>query len=206
MTFSTAVDESLHLPSPAGCSQVDGCFKNQGRGLRGHSSFPLSRRPLTDVHSGMPRTGRASVGGICYHVINRGNAQNEIFHKSGDYQTFVELIGLACARIPMRVLAYCVMPNHFHLSLWPYSDRDLGHWIQWLLTTHVRRYHQHHRSNGHVWQGRFKAFPIEQDDHLLTVLRYIERNPLRAGLVQKAEDWHWSSLHHWKSIPRGRRN
>jgi putative transposase len=71
--------------------------------------------------------------------------------------------------------------------------------MQWLLMAHVRRYHQHYRSNGHVWQGRFKAFPIEQDDHLLTVLRYIERNPLRAGLVKQAEDWRWSSLHHWRA-------
>ena len=66
--------------------------------------------------------------------------------------------------------------------------------MQWLLTAHVRRYHQHYKSSGHVWQGRFKAFPIEQDDHLLTVLRYVERNPLRAGLVEHAEDWIWSSL------------
>ena len=148
----------------------------------------------------MPRTARASVGDLCYHVINRGNAQSEVFHKAGDYQAFVELISLACDRIPMRLLAYCVMPNHFHLVLQPYSDRDLGRWMQWLLTAHVRRYHQHYRSSGHVWQGRFKAFPIEQDDHLLTVLRYIERNPLRAGLVERAEDWRWSSLQHWRAI------
>ena len=82
----------------------------------------------------MPRTARASVGDICYHVINRGNAQIEVFHKDGDYRAFVELIGLACQRIPMRVLAYCVMPNHFHLALWPRSDKDLGRWMQWLLT------------------------------------------------------------------------
>jgi len=147
----------------------------------------------------MPRTARASVGDICYHVINRGNARSEVFHKAGDYQAFVDLIGLACRRMPMRVLAYCVMPNHFHLALQPYSDRDLGRWMQWLLTAHVRRYHRHYRSDGHVWQGRFKAFPIEQDDHLLTVLRYIERNPLRAGLVERAEAWRWSSLQHWQS-------
>src|SRR3990172_5128849 len=66
--------------------------------------------------------------------------------------------------------------------------------MQWFLTAHVRRYRQHYRSSGHVWQGRFKAFPVQQDEHLLTVLRYIERNPLRAGLVKRAEDWHWSSL------------
>ena len=63
----------------------------------------------------------------------------------------------------------------------------------WLLTAHVRRYHQHYHSSGHVYQGRFRAFPIQEDDHLLTVLRYIERNPVRAGLVERAEDWRWSS-------------
>jgi len=82
----------------------------------------------------------------------------------------------------MRVLAYCLMPNHFHLALWPQADGDLSRWMQWVLTAHVRRYHRHYGSSGHVWQGRFKAFPIQADGHLLTVLRYIERNPVRAGL------------------------
>ena len=144
----------------------------------------------------MPRTARASVGGICYHVINRGNARQEVFLKKGDYQAFIELIGRASERVRMRVLAYCVMPNHFHLALWPHSDSDLGRWMQWLLTAHVRRYHQHYKTSGHIWQGRFKAFPVEQDNHMLTVLRYIERNPLRARLVQRAEEWPWSSLQH----------
>ena len=94
----------------------------------------------------------------------------------------------------MRVLAYCLMPNHFHLVLWPRKDGDLSRWMQWLQTTHVRRYHEHYRTTGHVWQGRFKAFPIEEDDHLLTVLRYVERNPLRAGLVATVDGWRWSSL------------
>jgi putative transposase len=145
----------------------------------------------------MPRTARASVGGMCYHVINRGNTSNEVFRANGDYHAFVDLIAHACQRLPMRVLAYCVMPTHFHLALCPHSDGDLGRWMQWLLTTHVRRYHEHYKSRGHIWQGRFKAFPIEQDEHLLTVLRYIERNPLRAGLVRRAEDWPWSSLTSW---------
>jgi len=162
----------------------------------------------------MPRTARASVGGICYHVINRGNAQNEIFHKPADYQAFIELVEEACQRLPMRVLAYCLMPNHFHLALWPHDDRDLSRWMQWLLTAHVRRYHTHYQSSGHVWQGRFKAFPIQQDEHLLTVLRYIERNPVRSGLVARAEQWRWSSLRgrdrsspssllHPSPVPRG---
>jgi REP-associated tyrosine transposase len=66
--------------------------------------------------------------------------------------------------------------------------------MQWLLTSHVRRYHRHYHGSGHVWQGRFKTFPIEQDEHLLTVMRYVERNPLRARLVRQSEAWPWSSL------------
>ena len=144
----------------------------------------------------MPRTARASVGGLCYHVINRGNGRAEVFHKARDYQAFVDLLRESRARVPMRILAYAVMPNHFHACVWPHADGDLGRWMQWLLTAHVRRYHGHYQTSGrgHVWQGRFKAFPIEADSHLLTVLRYVERNPLRAGLVARSEDWPWSSL------------
>ena len=142
----------------------------------------------------MPRTSRASVGGICYHVINRGNARGKVFHSQTDYKAFVELVEQAGDRVPMRVLAYCLMPNHFHLVLWPYADGDLSAWMQWVLTAHVRRYHSHYESSGHVWQGRFKAFPVQQDEHLLSVLRYIEQNPVRAGLVKRAETWRWSSL------------
>jgi putative transposase len=130
-------------------------------------------------------------------VMNRGNARAEVFHHEADYHAFVRLLRRACARRPMRVLAYCLMPNHFHLALWPATDGALGAWMQWLLTSHVHAYRKQYRSTGHVWQGRFKAFPIQEDDHLLTVLRYIERTPVRAGLVTRAEDWPWSSLGAW---------
>jgi putative transposase len=145
----------------------------------------------------MPRTARASVGGVCYHVINRGNARGDVFHKDEDFAAFLELVGQACERLPLRVLAYCLMSNHFHLVLWPFGDGDLSRWMQWLLTSHVRRYHRHYQGSGHVWQGRFKAFPIQQDEHLLTVLRYVERNPVRAKVVERAEQWVWSSAAVW---------
>lgn len=153
----------------------------------------------------MPRTARASVGDVCYHVLNRGNARAPVFHKAADYDAFLSLIADACERLPMRVLGYCLMPNHFHLVLRPHDDGDLSRWMQWLLTSHVRRYHKHHRTpgGGHVWQGRFKAFPIELDEHLQAVLRYVERNPLRANLVKHAEDWRWSSLRHRLPATRG---
>jgi len=129
-----------------------------------------------------------------------GNRRAQIFHKAADYHAFVRLLRAAQLRVPMRVLSFCLMPNHFHLALWPYNDGDLSEWMGWLLTAHVRRYHQHYHSSGHVWQGRFRAFPIQEDEHLLTVLRYIERNALRANLVPRAETWAWSSLR-WLQEP-----
>src|SRR5438132_11087818 len=142
----------------------------------------------------MPRTARASAGGVCYHVLNRGNGRADVFHKGDDFAAFLKLMAEANERLPVRILGYVLMPNHFHLVLWPRSDGDLSRWMQWLLTSHVRRYHRHYQGSGHVWQGRFKAFPIEQDEHLLSVLRYVERNALRADLVARAEAWAWSSL------------
>ena len=142
----------------------------------------------------MARPLRATPAGYCYHVLNRGNARQQVFHKEADYAAFVQLFEDAHQRVPMRILAYCLMPNHFHLVLWPRQDGDVSRFMQWLLTTHVRRYHEHYRTSGHVWQGRFKAFPIQENEHLLTVLRYVERNPLRAGLVAKVDAWRYSSL------------
>jgi putative transposase len=150
----------------------------------------------------MPRTARASAGGLCYHVLNRGNGRADVFHKDGDFAAFLQLLADANERLPMRILGYVLLHNHFHLVLWPRKDGDLSRWMQWLMTAHVRRYHRHYHGSGHVWQGRFKAFPIEQDEHLLSVLRYVERNPLRANLVPRAEDWAWSSLS-WR--PSGKR-
>jgi putative transposase len=141
----------------------------------------------------MPRSPRASQGGYCYHVLNRGNGRRTVFHKDGDFAAFVKLLRQAAERTPVRLLASCLMPNHFHLALWPRDDGDLSDYMRWLLTAHVRRYHKHYHSSGHVYQGRFRSFPIQDDEHLLTVLRYIERNPVRAGLVTHAQDWPWSS-------------
>ncbi len=147
----------------------------------------------------MPRLARASVGGMCYHVINRGNGRREVFRKDGDYEAFVKALRHACVEIEMPVLGYCLMPNHFHLVVWPQADGDLSRWMHWVQNTHVRRYHQHYHSSGHIWQGRFRAFPIQEDEHLLTVLRYVERNAVRAKLVARAEQWMWSSARHWHS-------
>jgi putative transposase len=150
----------------------------------------------------MPRTARASVAHIWYHALNRGNRREDVFHKAADYDAFVQAIVDAHARLSVDILGYCLMPNHFHLILRTQADGDLGHWMQWLPMAHARRYHRHYHTSGHVWQGRFQAFPIQDDDHLVTVLRYVERNALRAELVARAEDWKWSSLPGWRSGDR----
>ena len=116
------------------------------------------------------------------------------FFKDGDYTAFLDLLATAKSKFSVKVFGVCLMPNHFHLVVQPATEATLSPFMQWWMTSHVRRYHQHYRSHGHVWQGRFKSFPIQQDGHLLTVLRYVLRNPVRAGLVDHAIDWPWSSL------------
>jgi putative transposase len=89
------------------------------------------------------------------------------------------------------------MPNHVHLVVRPNGSDDIARWTQWLFSTHARHYHAKHQTTGHVWQGRFKSFLIQDDHYLLTVLRYVERNALSAKLVNSAEDWAWGSLN-WR--------
>lgn len=141
----------------------------------------------------MPRIARGLADNFVYHILNRGNGRQEVFHKNQDYQAFIGLMKEAKSRYSVKIFAYCLMPNHFHMVLVPNRADELSKWIQWLMTSHVRRYHRHYKTSGHVWQGRFKSFVIQQDSHLLTVLRYVEGNPVRAGLVSSAKDWLWSS-------------
>ena len=146
----------------------------------------------------MPRQARAAPGGFVYHALNRAVARLPLFQKGGDFQAFERVLLEALERHPIRLLAYCIMPNHWHFVLWPEHDQQLTAFLRWLTHTHTQRWHAHYHSagTGHLYQGRFKAFPIQEDDHLHTVLRYVERNALRAGLVKRAEHWRWSSLYH----------
>lgn len=141
----------------------------------------------------MPRFARPLPPGTCAHVVTRGNARSTVFHSASDYQAFVALMCSAGGRIPLDVFAWCIMPNHVHLVVRPAKDGDLARWMHWLLTTHVQRHRTRHGTTGRVWQGRYRAFPIQADRHLLTVLRYVERNPVRAGLCSCSEHWPWSS-------------
>jgi putative transposase len=136
---------------------------------------------------------------LIFHVLNRGNSRAGIFLDDADYEAFEKAMADTMEHVPMRILGYCLMPNHWHLVLWPVRDGDLGRFIQRLTTTHVRRWHLYRQSvgSGHLYQGTYKSFPIEDDEHLLTVLRYVERNPVRPTLVGRAEQWRWSSMWRW---------
>jgi len=144
----------------------------------------------------MPRSGRIAAGGIIYHVLNRGNGRARLFHKPEDYDAFLRILMDVKQAVAVQVLGLCLMPNHWHLALLPGEDGDLSRFMLRLTTTHVRRRfaHTHDGNGGHLYQGRFKNFPVQSDDHLLRLLRYIEANPLRAGLVERARDWRWSSV------------
>ena len=137
---------------------------------------------------------------MVYHVLNRANGRRPLFKKPEDYEAFERVLVEAHERVSMRTLAYCVMPNHWHLVLWPRGDDDLSQFMGWLTLTHTQRWHAAHRSAGagHLYQGRFKSFPIEGDEYFLTACRYAERNPLRANLVSEPDEWRWSSLWRWK--------
>jgi putative transposase len=145
----------------------------------------------------MPRPPRQIFANECYHVLNRANRRAEVFHEPADYAAFIHLTAKAQLRIDMPVLAACLMPNHVHLVVRPKGDGDIIRWMQWLFTTHARHYHEKYGTTGHVWQGRYKHFPVQGDHHLLSLMRYVERNALRAMLASRAEEWRWGSLY-WR--------
>lgn len=148
----------------------------------------------------MPRRPRFATGNHVYHVLNRAVGQARIFETEFDYLAFLNVLKQARDKAECRLLAFCVMPNHWHLVLWPIGSKDLSEYMRWLTVTHTRRWHSNRGTSGTgpVYQGRFKSFPIQADDRFYTVCRYVERNALKANLVNKAEDWRWGSL--WQSL------
>ena len=147
----------------------------------------------------MPRRARISTGGLAYHILNRRVGRLGLFDKPADYMAFEKVLNEAHERTGIRIAAYCLMPNHWHLLLWPRDDGDLSEVMRWITVTHTQRWHAHRQSfgSGPVYQGRFRSFPVQTDEHFLTVARYVERNAVRAKLVKRAEQWQWSSLWRW---------
>ncbi|MDP3772435.1 MAG: transposase [bacterium] len=148
----------------------------------------------------MPRVARVDIAGYQYHVINRAVMRLQIFNSGEDYLLFETILENVRDEYGMRVLAYSIMPNHWHFLLYPEKDGDLGIFMHRLTNAHTRQVkaRTHTNGTGPLYQGRYKSFLIQKDPHLLTVLKYIERNPVRAGLVTQAEEWRWGSA--WRRI------
>ncbi len=144
----------------------------------------------------MPRPTRYAPGGMVFHVLNRAALRRNLFECDADFAAFERILWETLRACPMRIVAYCLMSNHWHMVLWPERDDDLPSFMQRLTNTHVKRWkeHRHEVGLGPLYQGRYKSFPVQADDYFYQVVRYVERNPLRANLVPRAEEWRWSSL------------
>jgi putative transposase len=142
----------------------------------------------------MPRLPRPSEQGLIYHAINRGNNRAEVFRDENDRRAFLEATARAKEKYPFQLLGYCLMSNHFHLLLRPEKGQSISRILQSITVAHTWHMHKRHGTVGHVWQGRFRSPVVQDDAHLLVVLRYIEANPLRAGLVNDPADYPWSSF------------
>ena len=144
----------------------------------------------------MARRPRSLVAGGIYHVVNRGARRHDLFTSEADWPLFLATLSDALERHPVSLLGWCLMPNHWHLLVQPGDGAALPAFMRWLTLAHCHRWQALHGKEGHgtLYQGRYRSRPIDVDAQLLTVLRYIERNPLRAGMVGRAAEWPWSSL------------
>ncbi len=147
----------------------------------------------------MPRPPRADEAGGLYHALNRGNCRANIFHEDEDYEAFELILAEGLDLYQIELFSYQLMPNHWHLVLRPGRKREMSRFLRWVTATHTMRYHAYYDTSGegHVYQGRYKSFPIQEDEHFVAVCRYVERNALRAKLVRRAEKWRWGSLCRW---------
>ena len=145
----------------------------------------------------MPRVARNAPGGLVYHCLNRASGRIKMFKKEEDYLAFEQVMKLAFEHVPIRILGWCIMPDHWHLVLWPRKADELTAFLRRLTLTHAMRWTHAHNAvgQGHLYQGRFKSFPVQEDEHLLMLMRYVESNALRPGMVKRAQDWPWSSFH-----------
>jgi putative transposase len=153
----------------------------------------------------MPRIRRIIEPCRIHHVVNRGNARQKIFHDRDEYEDFIGLLARAGDHSRVPLLAFCLMPNHWHLVLWPTMPKALSAYMHWLTSTHVLRLHRRRgtKGHGHIYQERFRTVAVAEESQFLVLCRYVEGNALAAGLVRRAEDWPYSSLSRTKT-PDGR--
>jgi len=143
----------------------------------------------------MTRIKRITKGGLVYHVLNRANGRLRIFNKDLDFLAFEKILAEGIERYSMRLCSYCIMSNHWHMLLWPEDDESMPAFMHWVTMTHTKRWHAAHGTTGigHVYQDRYKSFPVQINRRYFNAMRYVEANPLTAKLVTDAADWKWSS-------------
>jgi putative transposase len=130
---------------------------------------------------------------LIHHALNRGNNRQAVLTGPADFAAFLEALAQAQDRYPFRLYGFSLMTSDFHLQLEPEAGENISRIVQSLTVADTWRFHRGDRSLGHLWQGRFKSPVIQDDAHLLTVLRYIEANPLRGGMVKDLADYPWCS-------------
>jgi len=149
----------------------------------------------------MSRPLRIEYPGAWYHVMNRGRRREKIFLDSNDYQTFISLLQETDERWNIKIAAYCLMSNHYHLLVHT-PVGNLSRCMRHINGIYTQRFNRCHNHDGQLFRGRYKAVLIDADNHLLEVLRYIHRNPLRAGLGKDLQDYSYSSHHGYMSTAK----
>lgn len=144
----------------------------------------------------MARLPRYVTPGQPQHVILRGNNRSEVFRVEADYRFLLEKLRLACEKHAAEVHAYVLMTNHLHLLITPQQEHSLAKTMQMLGRYYVQYYNYSYRRTGTLWEGRYKATLIDGETYLLTCMRYIELNPVRAGMVSHPSEYPWSSYHY----------
>jgi putative transposase len=168
-------------------------YNRRGKGDR---YIFLREKQGFDSQKLMPRLARRKLERGCFHVLNRGNHRQALFERDDEYAQFMELMSEALRRFEVELWAYCLMGNHWHLVVEVDKIEELSGWVHWICNRHVRLFHRERQElgGGHIYQGRYKSFPIQDEVYLYQVMRYVEANPVRARLVAHARDWQWSSL------------
>jgi putative transposase len=158
----------------------------------------LASAPGLRWRTAVPRRRRLSSAGLIFHIVNRGAKRAPLFEDASEFDDFERLLKITTERFGISLFAYCLMPNHWHLLISIRAGGSLSSAMHWLTTTHARRWQIRRAAEGlgAVYQGRFRAIPVEGDQHFLWVCRYVERNALRARLVDDAASWRWCSLWH----------
>lgn len=142
----------------------------------------------------MPRIARVLADNQIYHIINRGNRREAVFHDNYDYEKFLKLLLELKEKYSIKIYAYCLMPNHFHIVIYTKYAEFLSQAMHWISSSYVRYYNKRYNISGHLWQGRYKSFIVQEDAYLLVLLKYVEANPKRAKIVNSCMDFKYSSV------------